>query len=68
MRLEPFEPGAWCEHQDKRCPQCGAVTWFAMDKKKFGTHQLRVCKPCGGVYLDGDLVESLSEAPPDDAA
>ena len=68
MSVEPFEPGAWLNNPDKRCPHCGAMAAFAMDFKKMGSHQARVCVPCGAVYLDGKLVESLSNPPFDDAA
>ena len=66
--VEEFEKGAWKLHEDKRCPQCGAVSWFAMDFKRMGSHQLRACVPCAGVFVDGKLVESMSDQPLDDAA
>jgi len=64
--VEPFEPGAWVNNPDKRCPHCRAMAVFAMDIKKWGPHQVRVCVPCGAVYLDGKLIESL-RFPRDDA-
>ena len=61
---EPYEPGAWLSN--KTCPQCNATSVFAMDFQKMGKHQLRVCSPCGGVFLDGELIESLAPHPTED--
>lgn len=54
---EPWEAGAWLSQ--KHCPQCNATCVFALDFQRLGKHQLRVCSPCGAVFVDGEMMETL---------
>ena len=51
---ETWREGARANDPFDRCPGCQAPgCYFSSDFKKLGRHSLRVCRNCGGVFVDG---------------